>query len=182
MPLVYENPPSGSLRQGEIIHDVYEHRISSPTAVSDQDALVADTVHHPLLMVMSPWCDLHQDYSLRQSGEGVGHSNVLQYALLCDLCERGNIRDQFKNSRLWKRAEENRDPRYHHISSAKRADGDEFPDLYMDFKRFVALPLEGLYKAIESGEVKRLILVPDLYREQIMHRFYCFMSRVSLPD
>lgn len=67
MDLRYDIPPSsGTLRQGEILRDVYEHVPNFPAAKSKEgEEFPVNSIHHPLLIVMSPDCDLVWDFKGR---------------------------------------------------------------------------------------------------------------------
>lgn len=162
---------------------VYEHRPKIlPTYRPDaKEAVLADSYEHPMLLIVSSWCDLVRDYAVR-SGQSDKKSNLLDYVLTCGVYDKADIKENFDNPRLWEIAKSNKDTRYHKIKAAATAGGEEFPELFLDFKRFLAVPLAGLYDAIEAKKVKRVARIPPLYREEIMQRFYNFHSRVSLPD
>lgn len=186
MGLVYDPPPTGSLRQGEILSGIYEHRPKTPPTYSEGMSVAGvefETNRRPLAMLLNPWCDLLHDYELRQgTARTVSTRNFLDHAILCELFEEANIQVTFDNKGLFKRAEENRDERYYRIPQAEVGSGDALPVLYMDFKKFFTIPPAGLYEAMRSGHVKRIALMPDVYREHLVQRFFFFMSRVSLPD
>lgn len=182
MPLFYETPLQGSLRQGELLNGVYERRVTTiPAKRRDEDAPVhADSYEHPFILTLTSWCDLLRDYETRDTA-APKMSDRLNYVLACIVYEEGTISKSLDRG-LFKRIQRNRDPRYHRIEAARIPGGDELPDLFLDFKCYLAVPLAGLYDAIKEGSVKRVAVIGPLYREEIIQRFYNFHSRVSLPD
>lgn len=66
MPLRYDPPQFGALRQGEILGEVYEHipRLPAIKPQEGQEPLI-ESVHHKILIVMSPDCDLDFDFKAR---------------------------------------------------------------------------------------------------------------------
>lgn len=182
MPFHYESSPKGSLRQGELLSGVYEHRVNTlPMKVDDNEQASIESFEHPLLITVTAWCDLLRDYEVRSSISN-NAANQMDYIMTCGAYERSAIRGDFSNRGLWDRVHDNRDPRYHRIVACSTPEGDQLPELYLDFKRFLAIPISGLYEAIGLGEVRRVALIPPLYREEIIQKFYGFHSRVSLPD
>ena len=88
------------------------------------------------------------------------------------------------NSDLWRRIERNQDERYHHFTEApiENSSDDGLPDLYIDFKKALAIPTKSLYEGLRVEGVKRIALIPEVYIHHLMHRYYGFLSRVALPD
>ena len=56
------------------------------------------------------------------------------------------------------------------------------PDLFLDFKKALALPTALLYQVAQEGTVERVAIVPPIYLHDLIHRFYNFLSRVAVPD
>ena len=196
MPFKYDIPPnSGPLRQGELLGDIWEHRPPHPPVEMPQGSTVEVTsIHHPFMIVMTADCDLEQDFNARFSEKNAAeqaaettaeqkHPALVPHVLLCEVYDSNQIRPRVPGSDVWKRIQQNQDERYHHFPPAQIGDRpvDEFLDLYLDFKKTLALPTENLYLALAQG-VSRLALVPSPYIHDLMHRFYGFLSRVGLPD
>jgi hypothetical protein len=188
---IYETPAEGSLRQGELLAGVCEHRVNElpvdlPIKEEGADSekrdggVGADTIRHPLLLIITSWCDLLTDYRIRSDGADKS-PNLLAYILTCPVYERIEIRSQFHNRRLFERAHENRDKRYFRIEASETPAGEEIPELYLDFRQIIPLPAAGLCRAVELGRIQRLALIPALYREEIIQRAFYYQSRVSLP-
>jgi len=196
VPFTYDIPPnSGSLRQGEILGDVWEHRPLYPPVEIPREPLEVTSVYHPLMVVMTADCDLYGDFDARfpdqhaqeqyQSAvEDENHPKHLPHTLLCDAYKEEQIRLRIGGSDLWRRIKQNQDERYHHFGPATIGNPpvDKLPDLYLDFKKVLALPTRSLYEGIRTQGVKRLATVPPIYIHNLMHRFYGFQSRVGLPD
>ena len=195
MPLEYLPPPaSNALRQGEIIAGIWEHQSdSAPVEVLEGSGISFDPISHPLLMVMTPDCDLLWDYEGRiraqSEGQPIGDARddpgVLPHVLLCDLFSHEEIRPRFTGqSDIWRRIRQNQNERYHHLPTAPVGDtADEvLPDLYLDFKKILTLPTHRFYEGLESASIKRLAIMPPIYLQDLMHRFYAFLGRVGVPD
>ena len=194
MPFEYLAPSTFSeLRQGEIVSDVYELRpLHSPVEIPVELNIPLQTVYHPRLIVMTADCDLLQDYNARKNAAEAQQSanatwelpNVLPHILLCELYEQDEIREWITGSDIWRRIRQNQDERYHHLPAAPvgNLQGSELPDLYLDFKRILTLPTHLLYEALESSQAGRIAVLPPVYIQNLMHRFYSFLSRVAIPD
>lgn len=198
MPFKYDAPPEvGALRQGELLGEIWEYRPEHPPIALPQDTSIQyRAVHHPLMMVMNPDCDLEWDFRSRFPDESAQSTytpapeaskpNILiSHVLLCDVYEKGNIIDRVSPGRdIWKRIEQNQDERYHHFRPAPIGDSstNELLDLYLDFKKVFGLPTESLYEGLRANAVKRIALVPPTYIHDLTHRFYGFLSRVGLPE
>jgi len=196
VPLLYEvAPDSGALRQGEILGDIWEHRVRRPASQIPEGSLAeVDSRLHGLMIIMSAECDLYQDYVVRFSeqpaqeqhelGTDERHPAVIPQVLLCDLYKQEEVRPRIGGADIWKRINQNQDERYHYLKAAPIGDPpqDELPDLCLDFKKTLALPTKSLYEGVDGGQVKRVAVVPPLYIHDLVHRFYGYHSRVGLPD
>jgi hypothetical protein len=192
--LVYLSPPDGGeLRQGEILADVREFWL--PVLPDAQDQAAYLTVQHPLVILLTADCDLLQDFNTRfpndEARERLTHADVptgdlhlVRYVLACDLYLEGNVKEQgVLEGRGIKRVQGNQDERFHYLPAAgfgQEGDGGGLDDLYMDFKRTIALPTHHLYLDIRDSVALRRALVPPVYIHDIMHRFYGFLSRVAV--
>lgn len=197
MPLRYDVPPSsGALSQGEILAGIWEHRPLEPPVQLPEDAPIAvESVHHPLVIVVSSACDLEQDFKVRlptRPGEGHGmsedelgrHPAIIPHVLFCDVYQEPDIRGRIAGSDIWRRIRGNQDERYHHLQSAPVGDParEQLPDVYLDFRKTLALPTRRVYEGIQRDAITRVAVVPPLYIHDLIHRFYAFHSRVGLPD
>jgi hypothetical protein len=192
--LVYlESPTNGALKQGEIISEVYEFQPIHPTRQpSGESGTPVQPIHHPHLVVMNPECDLLWDYQARvndrEQAKGFAaardHPSLLPHVLMCELYQQDEIRDRSTiGSDIWKRIRQNQDERFHHLYAAPVGDSQatELPDLYLDFKKILTLPTHLLYEALKSPKIRRLAVVPPVYVQDVMHRFYGFLGRVGVP-
>ena len=84
---------------------------------------------------------------------------------------------------IWKRIRQNQDERYHRFEAAPVGEPpvNQLPDLYLDFRKTMALPTGTLYEGLGSGKVMRLAVVPPVFVHDLMHRFYAYLSRIGLP-
>ncbi len=197
MPLKYDIPPNpGPLAQGELLRDIWEHRPrQAPIGFPEGFGFHINSIHHSLMIVMTAACDLEQDYRARfPDGLAEGpyvpttlcenNPTLVPHVLLCEAYLEGEIRSRIKGSDIWKRIRQNQDERYHHFESAPIGDsyGAAFPDLYLDFKKTLALPTSNMYDGLRTGGVKRVAVVPAVHVHDLIHRYYGFLSRVGLPD
>ncbi len=192
MPFSYEPPPdSGPLRQGEILANVWEHRASHHASAPDDDRdAVVHSFLHPRVIVMTADCDLDQDFNVRFSDgrleeplevfkRDYGDSALLPHLLLCDLYDESEIRSKIaRGSEVWRRILQNQNERYHHLNGGVWW----LPNLYLDFKKTLAIPTESTYLALGAAGTRRLAVVPPVYIHDLMHRFFGFLSRVGLPE
>jgi hypothetical protein len=140
---------------------------------------------------MTADCDLLRDHEARfpvctpgESPTGPSLGPPTPIVLAIELFELEEIRPLIVGSDLWKRIKQNQDERYHHLPPAPVGPdgGSTLTDLYMDFKRVVGLRPQNLYEALLTRAVQRLAIVPPVYLQDLMHRFYGFQSRVGQPD
>lgn len=194
MPLHYDPPQSGALRQGEILGDIWEHVPQYPPIESQPgQSFSIDSVHYEFVVIMSPDCDLEWDFNSRfpdqQSRESLSQADIshlpvsVSHIFLAKVYQRDKIRPSVPGKDIWKRIEQNQDERYHHF---KEAPVDEstivLPDLYIDFKKALAIPTKSLYEGLRVKGVKRMALIPNIYLHDLMHRYYGFLSRIGVPE
>ena len=198
MPFKYDTPSNpGPLLQGEFLADIWEHpSLHPPVELPEGYSVEIKPIHHPLMIVMTAVCDLVQDFNTRFP-EGMpeeqdvlvkvneGDPSLVPHVLLCEAFKLEDIRPRFKGkSDIWRRIQQNQDERYHHFVAAPvgHPTTDQLPDLYLDFKKSLALPTERIYEGLLGGKVQRLAVVSQIYIHDLMHRYYAFLSRVDLPD
>ncbi len=187
MSFKYElSPEVGALIQGEILHGVHEFVADVPAQASSQDLEITfNPIEHNLVMVMNPACDLEWDYVSRFTGPRKPQNELVQI-FFCDVYEEENIRQRSElNSGLFSNVKKNQNERYHHIQEAPIANSDKvlsLPDLYMDFKNVFGIATLNIYSAIEEGGIDRIAVVPPVYVQHLMQRFYNFRGRIGLPD
>lgn len=176
----------GRLRQGQVIRNLYEY---IPTGLPTADGpTVVTAVHHPLVVVLSPECDLVSDYELRNANPNGGFdlaqsSSFLEHIQCCKLFEEGEIRNAHGlNSRDWSFIKTNRHERYHAIlpSALGRVDSDV--RLYLDFKRIFSVSTEYLYALLETGGLEMDAILEPPWIHQLVQRCYAFQARVCVPD
>jgi hypothetical protein len=197
--LIYDDPSPhfGPIRQGEILADLWEFRpLVAPVATSQGTSPEVIPVYHPFVIVMSADCDLEQDFKVRFGGhqaqevyaEGIpqeGQPAILPHVLLCAAYKSEEMtRPRIPGSDVLRRIRQNQDERYHyfHATGIGNSSSNSVPELYLDFKKMLALPTQSLYNGICNGGLKRIAMVPNIYVHDLMHRFYGFLSRVALPE
>lgn len=210
MPLRYDSPGTGgSLQQGEILCDIWEHRALIPAAGIDRgDEVPVRQVFHRRVIVMNPYCDLLWDYRSRDAplefvapepreadepGDAIEEQDEpVPYVILCDAYVEEEIRNRAGINRgVWQDMKKNNLLRYHFLPEGilERDEAQDdlpeprmIPALYLDFKRVFTVPTKLLYPALATDDVGRLARLPDLFREDLAQRFTSFLGRVSLPE
>jgi hypothetical protein len=197
VPLQYDPPQAGALRQGEILGDIWDHVPQYPPIESQPNqSFTIESIYYEFVVVMSPDCDLEWDFKARfpdqESQNGLiplSHSldlpPLLSHVFLAAAYRNEKIRSRKEiKSDIWRRIENNQDERFHHFAPATLNDTSAIalPDLYIDFKKALAIPTKSLYEGLRVQGVKRIALIPDKYIHDLMHRYYGFLSRVALPD
>ena len=175
------------LRQGQILRNLYEYVPTGQTR-SDGTAQVT-TVIHPLLVVISPECDLVSDYESRNaissgaSGQPQASSNFLEHIQCCKLFEESAIRGASgMNSAAWSFVRSNRHERYHMIASNIPGRLDDLGPLYLDFKRVLSISTAYLYQLLNAGDMELGEIIEPPWIHQLVQRCYGFQSRVCVPD
>ncbi len=175
----------GALRQGEIVTNLVQVRLSS-SRLDAVGTLQADEVHHPFALVVSQDCDLDWDYKARQqeNPEAVPQNKLLPNVLFCETTTAENLRDRKNiNSGIWKTIKTNDNERYHFLQrvlSEEDALREGMPELALDFKRYFTIPAEEVYYRLTSEAGRRCRLVSP-YVEHLSTRFFNFQARVALP-
>ncbi len=177
----------GRLRQGQILRNLYEY---VPTGPATADGIAEVTmVQHPLLVVISPECDLVSDYEARNrdssstSGQPQSNSNLLEHIQCCKLFEEGDIRRPHGiNSAAWSFVKSNRLERYHMIPPNIPGRAEDSSPLYLDFKRILSIPTAYLYQILKAGNIVLGEIIEPPWIHQLVHRCYGFQSRVCVPD
>lgn len=180
--------PTTSLWQGEILRGVVRHVVQAPATQSDAEALPIRPTSHPRIIVLHPDCDLAQDYRARQEAKPdddpyVETEKMICEVLCCDLYEQAEIRPRIGGAAAWAEVAKNHNRRYHALDEA-RIYGDEvpIPQLVLDFRRSFAIHPRSIYDGIKTGVITRVARLGAPFVQDLAHRFYGFMSRVSLPD
>lgn len=186
MPFAYDAPPpiGSALRQGEVLGDVWIHRPLLPaTRVGVGQSIDVDPTLHPFVVVLHPDCDLEQDFAARQSTAAENDTRLVPQVLLCDAFTEAELRPRVAGSDLFRRIKQNQDERYHRFKAAPISSSQEsVPDLFLDFRRSLAVHTSALYLGLEPGAIRRCALIPAVYVHDLVHRFYGYLSRVALPN
>ena len=131
---------------------------------------------------MNSYCDLVQDFNARnrESNDEGTTAEGLPQVVLCDALTEEVVRSTPGiNSGIWKAMRTNQKVRYHQLPAAPALG---VPPLTLDFRKLFSVPTRRLYEAITSRHVERRGSLPNLYREDLIHRHASFQGRVSLPD
>ena len=197
--LLERSAVGGQFRQGEIFRDFWEYTAKTPPLeLESTETPPIHAQHHTFAVAMTPDCDLEQDFKARYPGkfefrdedqkEKFTQNNdhyLIPHLLLCFAGEASEVRTSAGlTSGLWNRVKSNQLERFHHLGPGRLSDAIEgAPDfeLFLDFKRVIGIPLAEFY-GIREDEERRLALIPPPYLQHLLNRFYCYQSRVALPD
>lgn len=177
---------SGELRQGEILADIWEHRleVSLGEQPPNPPSATTQSMNHPLMIILTQDCDLLQDYNSRSEGLGdfveENHPRMLPHILCTDLISWDDIRSRFPGGVSSGRLRKNQEERHHFLPAGGQTPLDQ--ELFLDFKKVFGLPTKWLYLALNEGSVRRVALVPPIFLHDLIHRFFAFQSRVALPE
>jgi hypothetical protein len=190
------------LRQGEVLSGLVRVR-QLPDSIGSPDIRI-DEIIHPFLIVMTQDCDLAQDAEAREmlakatkdqsllndSEFKKRYDNVskwkIENILVCEAMATSNMRHSVpQGSDIWKRIIQNKDERYQcleEIPPEQDLLGRGVPSLGCDFKRFLTIPADEVYKRLEinPGVRRSRLLTP--YAEHLLNRFCTFQSRIPLPE
>ena len=197
MSFVYSGPePDGWFRQGEILEGVVEHRaVEPPVSLSQGDRIDYVSFPIPHSVVMNAECDLFFDFEVRfpdghiQQIEDLvnpveEHHKALPHIILCPAYAEEHIIDRFDGGAgAMIRIKRHQDERYEFLPAASvgEAGSESLGDLYLDFKKAMALPTGRLYEGARIGGLRRVAVIPPLYLEHLVQRFFHFHERVGLP-
>ena len=175
---------SEPFRQGEILTGVRQHRRSILSLKSQTHEL--EEIQHPYAVVMSPDCDLEQDFTQRmgEAVKGGSTDRSIPDILLLQATTADELRATAPAGKdIWKRIRQNKDERYHVIERVRPeqdAVGTGLAALGIDFKRYFTVPTDELYLQCEATAKRRCHLETP-YSEHLNRRFTDFLSRVALP-
>lgn len=139
----------------------------------------------PYAVVMSQACDLNKDYTARKDKKKV-QNDFLQTILICPayLSEdfkagvhiEGFQMDSFSVKRVEKLEKNYEYSRFHFLKGDNNAG---IQDLVVDFKHFMTIPRDSVYKYKNALYVTTL---NELFREDLSQRFAAYLSRIGLPE
>lgn len=164
-----------------------------------------EQISFPFVLVLSQSCDLLQEYRSRWGAARIrpAASDESQYrmesgkddkCLLGVLClplynmehfilgeHLSELGLSMSGKSLWKSdrkkiLQSNRDARYHCLSFGESV---SVPQSVADFKHYLVVPGADVY---HSTECHRVAAVPEWHREQILHRFGSYLTRIGIPD
>lgn len=185
-----KSPDSGALRQGEILTGLIEFKVTSTEIVSvdslfsNEKAPPVDRMDHPIVIVLSPDCDLEYDYQARND-PGEPRHKIMTHVLLCDLYQASELRDdRGVTSSDRSRIRSHQSMRYYWIDREDPGsieDNHPLPELYLDFKNPFAIRLDFMMFLLDRGVVKRHGVLPPAPSHHLTQRFTSYLGRVSLP-
>jgi hypothetical protein len=194
--------PGERLRQGEVLSGLVRVR-QSLSSIGSQE-FVIDEVTHPYLIVMTQDCDLAQDAEARSvQAHAEKDASLLddsefkkkfdnaprlkiENVLLCEAMSTSDMKLIMPPGKdIWKRIIQNKDERYQCLEAVPpeldwAAEG--IPSLGCDFKRFLTIPVDEVYKRLELHPQTRRARLLTPYAEHLLHRFCCFQSRIPLQE
>ncbi len=178
------------ISQGDIYKDLeYIDSITEENGIIEIKKII-----FPYVIVLTQDCDLNQDFTFR-SVESSTDDKLIISVLTAPiynvehlftgehLSQLGLIMQKInkykKGDKLTTDAKnlfDNNTPRYHYLDF--EFDANMVPSV-IDFKHYFSINLNYLYKIRKTNFVCK---IPELYREDISHRFATFLSRIGLPD
>jgi hypothetical protein len=195
MALAYEPPGDGSIRQAELLSSVSELQAIDGGSAESGSEIEIRKVEHPLAIVLSQDCDLEQDCHLRfpddadplPRDEADHHPHSISHVILCDAYSESELLQRLPEgfgAKDRKRIYQNQNERYHTLDEGVVATGSqEYPveRLFLDFRRFFALPSPDLYDQLNGGSMGRVACLPAYYLHDLSQRFFSYQARVAIP-
>jgi hypothetical protein len=171
------------LRQAEILGNLtffgIQPNVDDNAKVDTVEAIISYAI------ILSPDCDLLQDFVARKNGR-VG---TLFSVLLFGVEESEQARSRMRYStREWKHVKQNQLDRFYFLQALQSGSivPAGLPDLIVDFKRYFTLPPNELYRQCgltdSAKRCHRICRLSDLWREDLQRRAMSYMQRVALPD
>lgn len=177
------SPPTGELRQGEIISNLVQARLDITTVDATSEPKV-ERITHPYAIIVSQDCDLFQDYRARNGG-AAKPDKLLPSILFCEVdTADALIGTTIRSARERELFGKNKVERFHFLQKvAPDADAlrEGLPELGIDFKRYFSIPTDEVYKRLEF-EARRRCFMNSPYFEHLSDRFSYFQQRVALPE
>ena len=178
----YKNCRKNRVRQGDILKNI---SISLGFSIGDEKNVKQLYFDYNYGIVVSQDCDLLSDYRERKNPDKK-QDKYLPTILICPvyLWEEFKLGQHFGdwsmktyNSSEYKKLIKNDEyKRFHYLA------GDEnhsLPELVVDFKHFLTVPRDTLYKKHKKIYVTSL---NELFREELSQRFASYLSRIGLPE
>ncbi len=167
----YFKSPLDRYEQGDILRDV----TLIQWADLDKER-VLNVVERTLsyCVIVSQECDLEHDYNTRRIAEGATKDKYLQTLLMCPAYQAETFRD---GDHGWSRLKQNNLARYHYL---ERHQDFQIPELVVDFKHYVTVPREILYR--EQFNTCYVATIEIMYRDHLSGRFAHYLSRIGLPE
>ena len=195
-PFYIRSPEHGTLRQGEIISDLFAVRLKTGAERDTEDN--AKKVPYAYSIIVTQDCDLEQDYAARKN-EGAGKHRLLRNILLCEveqakILKHGDMIQELPEDkrarspigrREWKIVVRNKDERYHFLAKIEKLEdslNEGLPQLVVEFKRYFTIATDEIYYQINAKTAKRRSILKSPYLEHFNTRFHFYHSRVALPE
>jgi len=179
---------TGRILQGEFLGPIWEYVPTVPPIplAEGVSSVPVEAVLHERVLVVTQDCDLEQDFRLRfpedpsEPAEVDDLPGAVPHVVLCDLFIE--LKSRVAGGDIFKRARRNQDERYHTFPAAVIDEtGEEVPEIYADFRRYISLPTRFVYEGLLSGNVERRALLPEIHRLDFAHRFFAYQSRIPAP-
>jgi hypothetical protein len=193
VPLDYGEPPaSGEIRQGELLKNVVEHRPAVAMDTSPHPPQFTPIVHD-VVLVLSPDCDLERDYHTRFPDKAPEYHAKrvkqkgpqpwqLHHIRVCEVFDGQSIKPQMTNSGFLDDARKKTHDRFYQIPGGGVPAGQQFPELFLDFKMIFGMAPEALYAAMEAGSILRLGILQHPFITDVVSRSLVFEGRIALPE
>ena len=184
--MIYSPSPSnGALRQGEVVTGLKQYPLSIQSVGSEATPIV-DEQAIPFSIILSQDCDLDLDYQARNGLNGVRPDKKLPSVLFCEIGLADEIfrPQEGMDAKIRRDIGQNKHERYHflqQVSQSEDATGEGMAALVIDFKRYLTMPTEEVYKRL-ALHAKRRCTLNSPYLEHLATRFAYFQMRVALPQ
>lgn len=175
---------SSRVRQGDILKNI---SIVLGFSTSDEKKVLPSYFNFNYGIVVSQDCDLLSDYRERKNNSpDKKQDKYLPTILICpaylweDFKEGKHFENwsmQAFNSSNYKKLQKNDEyKRFHYLPGEVKF---FIPELVIDFKHFITIPRDSLYK--KRNKIYTVSL-NELFREELSQRFTNYLSRIGLPE
>ncbi len=174
---IYRRPEKDSpFHQCEVVSDVWIYLLD-PLSPPDERTFTKEG--HPFAMILTPECDLEQDWNARAK-DPVSENQCVGHVLLVDAFPISDLKKRFSGDDLWKPVRQNKNERFQTLEAIPAEDdalGEGVACIGLDFKRVFSIPMAEL----RTVPPKRRAYLCSPYRDHLAFRFAAFSARVGLP-
>jgi hypothetical protein len=182
----YFRSDSERLEQGDLLRDVSVVEWAEVDEVASEIQIRERNL--PYCVVLSQDCDLEHDFNAHANQDRRNTDKYLQSILVCPaypdepfrqgihLDSLGLVMESHR-SEQWRQIKSNNVSRYYYLVGQPNI---EVPNLVVDFKHYVTIPRDIVYRPHILE--KYLATIEVLFRDNLSARFAHYLSRIGLPD